>query len=87
LAGTWIFIHHDFQRRHQRLDFVRAAVEGVPEDEADRGRDDQQHEGAHLPRLRARLVIEVHHRGDEAEQHEHFVQVGHRDVADVGPIR
>ncbi|MOA35817.1 hypothetical protein D3C78_1573010 [compost metagenome] len=62
---------------------MRLAVEGVPQDEADRGADHQQHEGADLAHRELGLVVQIHQRGDQAEQDEHFVQVGDRDAANV----
>ena len=83
LAGTCSFIHQLLQRRHQRLDLVRLAHQRVPEQEADRRAHHQHHEGAQRARAVARFEVQVEGRGEPAEQHEHFVQVADRDVADV----
>ena len=72
------------QGRDQRLDLVGLAGEAVPQQEGHRRRDHQQHEGAHPPGGVAAFVEQVEQAGDQREQHEHLVEVAHRDVAHVG---
>ena len=71
------------QRRDQRLDFVRLTIEGVPQQETDRGTDHQQHEGAQLAVLVAQFVKQVEQRGEDGKQDENFIQVAERDMSDI----
>ncbi|ABA48737.1 hypothetical protein BURPS1710b_3740 [Burkholderia pseudomallei 1710b] len=71
------------QRGHERLDLLRVACDRVPHQEADRRADHEQHERAERARAVMPFVIQIEKRGDEAEQHEDFIQVRHRNVADV----
>ena len=68
-----------------QLDFGGIARHRVPQQESHGSRDDEQDEGAQLAGGVALFVVEVEQRGDDREQDEDFIQVRHRDVADVRP--
>ena len=71
------------QRRHQGLDLVLLAHERVPQQESHRRTDNQHRKTAERAGFVPVLKIQVERRCHPAEQNEHFVEVAHRDVADV----
>eukprot|EP01137_Pigoraptor_chileana_P033403 Opistho-2@24198 len=72
------------QGRHQGLDLVRLARHRVPEQEGHGRADHQQHVGAQGASLEAGLVVQIEQRRHPGEQHEDFVEIADRDVADIG---
>ena len=72
------------QRRHQRLDGLRLTHQRVPQQKAHGCTHHQHHEGTQRTRAVLHLVVQVEQRRHPAEQHEHFVQVADRNVADAG---
>ncbi len=73
------------QRRHQRLNFIGVLHHAVPQQEAHRRADHQHGEGAHAAGLVFLFEIQIQNGGQPGEQHEHFVQVRQRNVADIRP--
>ena len=73
------------QGGHQGLDFVCVLDQRVPEQESDSRADDQHHESTERSCFIARFKIQIERGRDPAEEHEHLIQIAHRNMADVGP--
>src|SRR5690606_4296511 len=69
--------------RYQGLNLVGITSNRIPDQKHHYRCDDQQHEAAQGTCGVATFVIQVEQGRDDGKQHEHFVQVADRNVADI----
>ena len=72
------------QRRNQRLNFTRAALNAVPNGKRHQAAHQDIHKHTQFVHGKFLLVIQIHQPRNHHEQDEHFIQVGHGNVARIG---
>ena len=72
-----------FERRHQRLDFIRLTHHRVPKQETHRRADHQHHKRAQAAGVVPRFKIQIKRRRHPAKQHKNFVQVAYGNMPNV----